>query len=132
MAAEALVFVSQQHVEKARIDVGDRRRQAPAAVLCGVGAKQPAVAVEHLRRKFKSLAERHRAEPGDPADCGRQHGNERQRETGPNEAQSASHHFPAKTSTLPLSVRPKRSGRYISSTLACGRTYFPGATARNT
>ena len=39
-------------------------------------------------------------------------------------------HLPVVTSTFSLLVRPKRSGRYMSSTLACGRTYFPGATAR--
>jgi hypothetical protein len=41
-------------------------------------------------------------------------------------------HFTAVTSTLSDAVRPKRSGQYMSSTLACGRTYLPGATARTT
>ena len=41
-------------------------------------------------------------------------------------------YFPAVTSTFSLAVRPKRSGRYMSSTLACGRTYLPGDTARTT
>ena len=50
MRAEALVLVGEQHLEKARIDVVERRRQPPAAVRRRVGAQQPAVAIDHLRR----------------------------------------------------------------------------------
>src|SRR5580704_17247783 len=41
-------------------------------------------------------------------------------------------YLPATTSTAPVSLRPERSGRYMSSTLAWGRTYFPSDTARTT
>ena len=47
MGAEALVLVGEQHVEEARIDIGDPRRQPPAALGGGIGPQQPAVAVDH-------------------------------------------------------------------------------------
>ena len=52
MGAEATVLVSQQHLDEARIDVVDFDRQTPAAVRRGVGAQQPAIAVDHLGREF--------------------------------------------------------------------------------
>src|SRR4029079_6653654 len=39
-------------------------------------------------------------------------------------------HFADFTLAVPVPVRPKRSGRYMSSMLACGSTYSPGDTAR--
>ena len=53
--------------EIARIDVLARRRQAPAPVRRGVGPQQPPVAVDHDGRECAPLAERRRAERGDPA-----------------------------------------------------------------
>ena len=50
VAQEAPVLVGEQHREEARIDVGARRRQPPAAFRRGVGPQQPAVAVDHQRR----------------------------------------------------------------------------------
>ena len=47
------------------------------------------------------------------------------------DAQCASHRLEV-TSTLPVPVRPNRSGRYMSSTVACGSTSLPGETARTT
>ena len=52
MGAEAPVLVGEQHLDKARIDVVDGDRQTPAAVRRGVGAEQPAVAVDHLGGEF--------------------------------------------------------------------------------
>ncbi len=52
----------------------------------------------------------------------RQRGNAAQRRGPRRYAHFVARHFPAMTSTFSLPVRPKRSGRYMSSTLACGRT----------
>ncbi len=66
--AEALVFVRDQQIEIARIDILHGRRQAPAPVDPRVGAQQVPVAVDHDGGEFEVLAERHGTEGMDP--CG--------------------------------------------------------------
>ena len=56
MRAKPFVLEGKQQVKKARIDVGDRRRQTPAAFAGGVSPQQPAVAIDDPRRKYKILA----------------------------------------------------------------------------
>ena len=121
MLPEALVLIGEQHVEEARIDVGDRRRQPPAAFARRISAQQAPFPVDHAGREIEGLAERRRAERSDPP---RRAGKSRRayQNAGENEARLVTHHFAAVTSMLPLPVRPKRSGRYMSSTTACGRT----------
>jgi hypothetical protein len=161
MSPETLVLIGEQHVEKAGVDVRHFCRQAPAAVSGRIGPQQLAVAVEHLFGKFEMPAERRRTErPHRVRGCGKQKdaGDRDRNESvanrssprmrGPGRSNCAIRipaatgmsgkgvrrlaHLPVVTSTLVLSVRPKRSGRYMSSMLACGRTYLPGATARAT
>ena len=67
MRSKALVFIGKQHVEETRIDIGDGRRQPPAAIGGGIGAQQPAVTIEHPRREFEVFAHRDRTKPDDPA-----------------------------------------------------------------
>ena len=55
MGAEALVLIGKQHVEQPRIDVGDPRRQPPAALGRGIGAQQPAVAIEDAGGELQVL-----------------------------------------------------------------------------
>src|SRR6202044_1608798 len=128
MRAEALVLIGKQHVEEARIDVGHFGRQAPAAVGGRIGGQKLAVTIEHLLGEFEIAAERRWTErPGSPGSAGHHCGASKRRDNK-RYAKFATRHLPVVTSTLSLPVRPKRSGRYMSSTLACGRTYFPGAT----
>ena len=61
MRAEALVLVGEQHVEEARIDIVDRRRQPPAAFARSHRPQQPAVAVDHQRSRTRDPR---RAAPG--------------------------------------------------------------------
>ena len=66
----APVLIGEQDVEEARIDIGARRRQSPAALRRGVGPQQPPVAVDHHGGIGKPLAARCRAEGDDPAGGG--------------------------------------------------------------
>ena len=66
MRAETFVLIGEQHVEEPRIDIGDPRRQPPAAFAGGIGAQQAAVAIDHAGREFDVLAERRRPERSDP------------------------------------------------------------------
>ena len=121
MNAETLVLIGKQHVEETRIDVGNRRRQPPAAFARRISAQQAPFPIDHAGREIEVLAERRRAERSDPP---RRAGKSRRayENARENEVRFLTHHFAAVTSMLPLPVRPKRSGRYMSSTTACGRT----------
>src|SRR5579862_1144371 len=155
MRAEALVFIRKQQLEELRVDVGDVSRKPPAAFARRISAQQPSVSIKHAGRKHEVIAKRRRTERNDPirrdGEC--QHAHKRsdgERKphsrtrhcdpTNPREVARARglltvrqcRHLPATTSTLALPLRPNRSGRYISSTLACGRTYLPTETARTT
>ena len=121
MLVEALILVGEQQLEEARIDILHRRRQPPAAFAGGIGAQQLAIAVEHHVRKFEILAERRRSERIDPnATAGKHDQRGSAGDTRQDEAPVL--HLPAVISTEPVAVRPKRSGRYMSSTIACGST----------
>ena len=106
---------------RTRIDVGNRRRQPPAAFARRISAQQAPFPIDHAGREIEVLAERRRAERSDPP---RRAGKSRRayENARENEMRFLTHHFAAVTSMLPLPVRPKRSGRYMSSTTACGRT----------
>ena len=58
MRREALVFIGEEQLQKARIDVLPRGRQSPTAFIGRVGAQQSAVAVKHDVRIVEILAER--------------------------------------------------------------------------
>ena len=126
---KAPILIAEQNVDEARIDLVDGYRQAPAAVLVGIGAQQPALAIEHDMRIVETIAARHRAERGHVECNACQPGDDRAGED--REAVPPVSHRGA-ISTDPVAVRPKRSGRYMSSTRACGSTYLPGETARTT
>ena len=119
MRREALVFVGKEQLQKARIDVLPRGRQSPTAFIGRIGAQQPAVAVEHDVRIFEILAERRGPERLRPERAGKQR-------DGRGAAQACKDNAPAlhfgAISTVPVAVRPNRSGRYMSSTFACGNT----------
>ena len=144
MLVEALVFIGKEQFQEARIDVMHRRRQPPAPFGGGIGAQQLPVPVEHELRIFQMAAEPRRPEridPGRPANKDREAQDDGSRE-GKLEATPAlrlalpllsfavprgcdavrtddigeAAHFPAVISIVPVAVRPKRSGRYISST----------------
>ena len=113
MRVEALVLVGDQEPKKARIDILGANRQAPAAVGGRVGTQQPPGAVEHDRAVGKPLPERRRPERGDEA--GRARHRDQERGGGGGDAMRAPHRT-ARTSSLPVPVRPNRSARYMSST----------------
>ena len=52
MGAEALVFVAQEHLQEARVDVGGLDGKAPKAAADGVGTQQLAIAVEDFGGGF--------------------------------------------------------------------------------
>jgi hypothetical protein len=74
MGAKALVLVSKQHGEEARIDIGDARGQPPAPLNGRIGAQQAAVVIDDPRRKRNILAERRRAERCNPPSAGAERG----------------------------------------------------------
>ena len=67
MRAKPFVLEGKQQIEKARIDVGDRRRQTPAAFAGGVGPQQPAVAIDDPGRELRSLPSGAGPSDSDPA-----------------------------------------------------------------
>ena len=67
MLAETLVFVRDQQIEIARIDIRHRRRQSPAPVYRCVWPQQIAVAVHHDGGEFEVFAERCGAERVNPS-----------------------------------------------------------------
>ncbi len=131
MLEEALILIGEQRVEIARIDLRARGRQPPAPFAGDIGPKQFAVTVEHHARDFEIAPKRRRPKrlehAGDAAG---------QRGEHPHRADRGEHraplpfvlalygctHFAGATSTAPVSVRPNRSGRYMSSTTAWGST----------
>src|SRR5207244_3618320 len=122
---EALVLVGDQQIDIARIDVLDGRRRAPTSVHRCIGAQQLPIAINHDGREFNVLPKRdgpERMDPGRATDD-----REGYRDGGdanaPPPLRSTGGHFAASISTEPTPVRPKRSGRYMSSTYACGSTY---------
>src|SRR5262249_42545916 len=140
MRVKALVLVGEQKLQKPRIDVLARRRQSPAPFRRGVGPQQLSVAVDHQGGKRKPLPQRRRAEGGDPitgappaGDDGGPRRDQARVQPSPQArwAFAPAHrsrgsdqkicrrkrtHFAAVTSIVPVAVRPKRSGRYMSST----------------
>jgi hypothetical protein len=114
MLAEAPVLVGLQHLDKARIDVAHRRRQTPAAVRRRIGPQQrplrSSTCVESSTSRTRGTGpsvRTHHAPPATAANRGARQGVMR--------ARISSHHFGA-ISMVPVPVRPKRSGRYMSST----------------
>src|SRR5690242_7766939 len=136
MVIEALVLVGEQRLEEARIDVVARRWQPPAAFGREIGAQKLAVAVDHDGRDFEVTPKRSWPErleqAGDSARDrrGNPHHPNRDidRSTPPRVAAllrsdlQLGAHFAGETVISPVPVRPKRSGRYMSSTTACGST----------
>ena len=105
-----------QHLDEARIDVVHGRRQPPAALRRRIGAQQTAVAVEHLRRQFDVGRAGDRAERPHPPRAAGHRGDGRGGKRCENDAAGLHRtHFGA-ISIVPVPVRPKRSGRYMSST----------------
>ena len=108
-------------------------KAAAARRLAGFGTsiftEMSRLAVEHDVRVRKVLAERRRSQRIDPARA-------RSQNNGSRCANYCEYALPAfhlaVISIAPVAVRPKRSGRYMSSTFACGSTYRPGDTARTT
>ena len=66
MRAKPFILEGKQHVEKARVDIGDRRRQAPAAFAGRVSAQQTAFAIDDPRREQKVFAQWSRTKRRDP------------------------------------------------------------------
>src|SRR3954454_680509 len=122
MLFEAAVFVGFQQCDESRIDVCSRDRQAPATILCREGAQQDAVAVGDDRRAARGLREIERREevrrvlPRD-RNAGRE-----DRDQYSARKERGSPHFASCTTSVPNPVRPKRSGRYMSSIDAGGST----------
>src|ERR1700687_2114539 len=117
---KAFVLIGKQHLQKARVDILHRLRQPPAPFAGGIGAQQLALAVEYHMRGFEILAERRRSQRIDPRaadECGH-----RRRSGKACEDETGALHFAAEISIAPVAVRPKRSGWYMSSTIACGST----------
>ena len=129
MPVEALVLIRKQQTQKARVDVLSRNRQPPAALFRRVGAQQAPLAVEHDMGIFEIPGERRRPQRIDPGRAGGR--NDGSRCAGRRDYALPARHL-AEISIAPVAVRPKRSGRYMSSTFACGSTYRPGDTARTT
>src|SRR5262245_7514533 len=128
MRKEALIFIGEERLEIARIDVVAARGEPPAAFVCEIRPEQRGVPVENHARYFEVASERRRSIGRKQAGHGsRSSGGEPQRANRRGKGytpQSARFRFAAHlagaTSTAPVSVRPKRSGLYMSSTTACG------------
>ena len=70
MGRKALVLIGKQHREEARIDIGDARRQAPAALAYRVSAQQSAVTINDTGREGDVFAQRRWAKGRDPPAAG--------------------------------------------------------------
>ncbi len=117
---ETFVLIGKEQFEETRIDVFLGRRQPPASLAGGIGAQQLALAVEHHVRGLEIFAERRPSQRIHPGADGQRGQKSRAGKT--RQDKSPGLHFAAVMSIVPVAVRPKRSGRYISSTSACGST----------
>ena len=121
MRVKARILIGEQHRDIARVDFAELNRQAPAPVGQGEGAQQASVAIDDDGR---SLARRHQIDRAEilkilrPCRRDGERQNENQR-PGDAEPAALAVHF-AMTSIAPKAVRPNRSGRYMSSTVAGG------------
>ena len=133
MGPEAAILEGEQHGEIARVDVIGLGRQPPAALGCREGSEQISVAVDHRRGDLHRALERrrpqcrhrqaHRAIDGQQ----REKGSGRENQPVPwfatqTHDPSRQAHCLARISSRPEAVRAKRSGRYMSSTVAAGCT----------
>src|SRR5665213_2587632 len=100
--------------ERPRIDVFHGRRQPPAALAGGISAQQLALPVEHDMRGFEILAERRPSERIHVSAAGQR--GQKSRAGKAREGEPPSFHLAAVMSIAAVAVRPKRSGRYMSST----------------
>ena len=129
MIAEPLVFIREEQFAKTRINVTLVDRQPPSSLARRISAQEPPLAIEDDVRIVEILAERHRSERMHPDRAG-------EHCRGGATAGNCQNWSPAfhlgVISIVPVAVRPNRSGRYMSSTFACGNTYRPGENARTT
>ena len=132
MLRETCVLVGRQHGKIARVDIRDLDRQAPASLRSRERSQQATLPINHDRRAGIGHAEVERSDllrdaPGRKA---REH---QQAESGSSRGTDAAtapvrcrgcvgHGLACTTSTDPKSVRPNRSGLYMSSTCAAGWT----------
>ena len=121
LVVEALVLVGDQQIEVTRIDVFHGRGQPPAAVDSRVRPQQSARCGRSRRSKTRCFPERRGAEGMDPRGegAGARHRTESQCDGSGamrRHRRWSFAHFAASISTEPTPVRPKRSGRYMSST----------------
>jgi hypothetical protein len=126
MLVEALVLIGEEHLQKPRIDLGGRRRQAPYTLRSGEWTQEPPLPVDHQHRMGKRRAERRRAQSPHrlgQAETDRIRSDQCAEERSAEKAEAAAAHgriyFPF-TVTAPASSRALMSGRYMSSTLAPG------------
>ncbi len=124
MLVKASVLVGEQHREIARVDLAAGDGQAPAPVGQRESAQQPPVAIDDDRRAEAGGGEIERPEALEiavPSRGQRQPEDEDERADDREAAafEGVSSHF-AFTSIAPKPVRPKRSGRYMSSAVAGG------------
>ena len=122
MLAEAFVLVGEQQRQETRIDVLRRRREPPASVRRS-----------HRRAADARRGRARRANSRDPCRAAPARANRprRRRRAATTGGRRRPHrrndeppafHFAPMISMVPVAVRPKRSGRYMSSTFACGST----------
>src|SRR5262245_15209941 len=130
MRKEALVLIGEERLEIARIDIVAGRGEPPAAFVGEIRPEQRGVAVENHARDFEVASERRRSIGRKQAGHGPrgrggepERANRRAKSYAPQSARfRRAAHLAGPTSTAPVSVRPKRSGLYMSSTTACGST----------
>lgn len=140
---EMPVFIGNQHVEEAPVDLRHGDRQPPAAVGGGERAQQRPVRIDHLDRDRQGgeagRLRQARREAGDEhaaAEDAARHEPEEQEDGGdgpsrpPRPAPARAHGPTGATSMLPAAVLARSSGRYMSSIVAPGSTNRPGEVAR--
>ncbi len=116
MLLETPVLVGLQHFDEARIDLVHGCRQPPAALGRRIGPQQTAVAIEHLRRQFDIGETGDRAERPHPPRATCHRGDGHGGKSCENDAVDLHRITSGAISIVPVPVRPKRSGRYMSST----------------
>ena len=131
-------------IQEARIDILRFQRQPPASLFRREGAQQLSVTVHGDCRAALRGRIVERTERGDVILPRRGHAETQSRGDDHRRgifassfalARACAHrctYFALVTVTVPKAVRPKRSGRYMSSIDAGGSTYCPGVTARTT
>ncbi len=123
MALIAAVLIGDEHLQQGRVDVIDCGLKSPQALAGREGAQELAVSIEDFGRYLPRRVQRGRVVSVCPIECGeRGGGRDGDRPDADPDAPHPTHQGAVETVIAPAAVRADSCGRYMSSTLAAGRS----------